>query len=86
MALLRDEVIPFLNAMSGRRAVLDAWFRGELNGLMSPRSPLAVAVVLKHIGELDAARRLASDYLARSGHAPGHLEWATARAHDLQLI
>ena len=83
---LGNEVIPFLDAMSNRRAILDAWFRGELSGLMSPRSPLAMAVVLKQVGEIDEARRLTSDYLEKGPHGPAHVEWATERARALDLV
>ncbi len=58
--LLINEALPFLERLGSRRALVDAWLRGELDAYSVWGADIAAAVVLQHLGEKGAAKRLAA--------------------------
>lgn len=83
--LVFDTALAFLDGLADRTSILGAWQRGALNAVMTPRAPLAIAVILDQLGETEAARTITRAYLARDDHAPGHRAWAEEQARRLDL-
>jgi Domain of unknown function (DUF4304) len=83
--LLTGAALPFLGGLRDRASIVDAWARGDLAGLMPPRGPLAIAVILRGLGDIERARAMTREYLERPDHHPGHLDWARRVAIELDL-
>jgi hypothetical protein len=71
---LREHGMPWLDALSSRASILQAWHReGDAIGF-APRGRLIVALMHWLRGEHQLAERLVRDYLEGS-HPPGHAEY-----------
>jgi hypothetical protein len=76
--------LPYLDGLSWREAILQAWYRhGDEIGL-PPRGQLSIALIHYHRGERDLAARLVREYL-NAEHREEHVDFVATIVADLNL-
>lgn len=81
---LQEHGLPWLESLSSRASILQAWERdGDAIGF-APRGRLVIALMHWHRGEHELAKRLVHEYLEAT-HAPGHADYVREIAERIGI-